>query len=204
MSISNSKPYHHGNVRGALIEAAVAALQVEGVQGLSLRKLAAQIGVSHNAPYMHFPDKEALLAAVAEDGFTRLAENIQAALDQSSSAWLAQLEDGCIAYVRFMRDQAGYAQVMFSDFDWQKYPTLPRAAGRALGLLEALIQSGQAAGLVAPGSPRQQATLIWSLLQGIATMTSVGSKPPPGVAERSADDLTRDYIRSLYAGLQPR
>ena len=73
MSISKSASYHHGNLRQALIDAAVGALQTEGIEALSLRKLAKDIGVSHNAPYMHFEDKEALLAAIAEEGFKRLA-----------------------------------------------------------------------------------------------------------------------------------
>ena len=66
------RPYHHGNLRAALLEPAERALRERGVGGLSLRELAREVGVSHAAPRRHFADKQALLDALAEDGFERL------------------------------------------------------------------------------------------------------------------------------------
>ena len=100
MPESSQKPYHHGNVRLALIDAAVAALQTQSPEDVSIRKLAKTIGVSHNAPYMHFGDKEALWLAVSEAGFARLTAEIEAAI-QSQTDWCARLEAGGAAYLRF-------------------------------------------------------------------------------------------------------
>ena len=69
------RPYHHGNLRGALLDAAERTVRERGVQALSLRELAREIGVSHGAPRRHFPDRQALLDALAESGFERLAPN---------------------------------------------------------------------------------------------------------------------------------
>ncbi|MCA9908868.1 MAG: TetR/AcrR family transcriptional regulator [Anaerolineae bacterium] len=204
MSISKDKPYHHGNLRSALIEASVIALGEEGIEALSLRKVAKAIGVSHNAPYMHVADKEALLAAIAEDGFRLLAETIlQAVVDQADN-WYTRFENGCVAYVGFMLEHAAHTQVMFRDYDWDKYPEVPAAAGKALGILENLIVEGQTAEVVAPGDSRQWTTLTWSLLQGIATVMAADRRPPPEMRGTIPETLTRQYVRSLYLGLKPR
>ncbi|HRF96152.1 MAG TPA: helix-turn-helix domain-containing protein, partial [Aggregatilineales bacterium] len=72
--MTTKNTYHHGDLRNALLVGATEMLAQEGVHGLSLRQVAKHIGVSHNAPYQHFPDKEALIAAIAEQGFIRLGE----------------------------------------------------------------------------------------------------------------------------------
>jgi AcrR family transcriptional regulator len=72
--------YHHGDLRGVLIAVATELLAEEGVHTLSLRKIAQKAGVSHNAPYMHFADKEAVLAAIAEEGFRLLSETVREAM----------------------------------------------------------------------------------------------------------------------------
>ena len=68
----SERPYHHGNLRSALLAAAERTVRERGVQDLSLRELAREIGVSHGAPRRHFPDRQALLDALAESGFERL------------------------------------------------------------------------------------------------------------------------------------
>ena len=68
LKASNKANYHHGNLRETLIEASAHIIKLQGIEGLSLRKLADQVGVSRAAPYHHFKDKNALLAAVAEQG----------------------------------------------------------------------------------------------------------------------------------------
>ena len=72
--------YHHGNLRNALIVASMAILAEEGAAALTLRKAARKAGVSHAAPYRHFADKDALLAAIAEEGFQRLSAMIETAV----------------------------------------------------------------------------------------------------------------------------
>ena len=82
---ATARPYHHGNLRPALLAAAERALARGGE--LSLRELAREIGVSHAAPRRHFPDKQALLDALALDGFERLGREMAAALEQAGPAF---------------------------------------------------------------------------------------------------------------------
>src|SRR5215212_4914161 len=87
-----TKRYHHGDLRNALIRAGQELLAQEGIAGLDMRKVARAAGVSHAAPYRHFADKQALLAAIAEDGFYQLAEGMDAAIGQAPTNAAAQLE----------------------------------------------------------------------------------------------------------------
>ena len=86
--------YHHGNLRNALLAIATELLVEDGIQALSLRKMAQRAGVSHNAPYMHFADKEAVLAAIAEEGFRRLAIEVEAAISQAGQSSRQQINCG--------------------------------------------------------------------------------------------------------------
>ena len=101
------RPYHHGNLRAALLAQAEQTLREHGLDGLSLRELARQIGVSHGAPRRHFADRQALLDALAETGFARLGEQLRAAAESAGEDYEARLRATATGYVRFaIRDAA--------------------------------------------------------------------------------------------------
>src|SRR5277367_2560745 len=85
------RPYHHGNLRAALLDQAERTVRERGVQELSLRELARDVGVSHGAPRRHFADRQALLDALAEVGFTRLGAELRAAVEDAGEDFEAQL-----------------------------------------------------------------------------------------------------------------
>src|SRR6478672_7153397 len=95
--------YHHGNLRPALLRAATKTLEKEGVGALSLRDLARRAGVSHNAPYRHFPDRESLLAALAADGFEKLGQAMRGQGGKEMGE----------AYVRFALEHPQLFRLMF-------------------------------------------------------------------------------------------
>ena len=95
------RPYHHGNLHSALLDAAERTVRERGVQDLSLRELAREIGVSHGAPRRHFPDRQALLDALAESGFERLGAELRAAADRAGDEFEPRLEATAAAYIRF-------------------------------------------------------------------------------------------------------
>lgn len=203
--MSPTKPkddtYHHGDLRNALIAAGVQMLESEGAQGLSLRKLAKQAGVSHNAPYMHFADKEALLAAIAEEGFHILTDAVRSAVDTAGDDWRQQLSAGSWAYVRFALDHPSHLQVMFLAYEPQQYPSLYATSTGALAVLSELIQRGQAQGKIVDGDSHYLATFVWSLLHGVATILA-GRKMPPTVMGRvTPQELVRGYVAQLIRGL---
>ena len=103
-----TRPYHHGDLRQAILTAAVAALAESGPARLSLRDLARRAGVSHAAPAHHFGDKAGLLTAIAAEGYNLLADTLTAAQRRTADF----LEVG-VAYVRFAVDHRAHFEVMF-------------------------------------------------------------------------------------------
>src|SRR6266700_7153152 len=94
------KPYHHGNLRETLLQSAIRLIAEVGPTAFTLREVARQAGVSHNAPYRHFQDKDALLAAVATQGYGELTEAMLEAAAQQPHA-LDQLKHAGLAYISF-------------------------------------------------------------------------------------------------------
>ena len=119
------RPYHHGNLRAALLESAEQTLDEGGE--LSLRELARQVGVSHAAPRRHFAGKQALLDALAEDGFERLGNDLRSALAAAGPSFDARLLAFGRAYVRFATEHAALLELMFAG---KHRPAPPTASAR--------------------------------------------------------------------------
>lgn len=139
--------YHHGDLRAAILEAAGKIVEKEGPGGLSVREAARRAGVSHNAPYRHFPDREALLAALAADGFADLKKGLE---NQSGRA-MAE------AYVRFALERPQRFRLMF---DGRGYPELETLFAGGFAEL------GPRAGLAGAAA--------WSLVHGLAQLLLAG------------------------------
>src|ERR1700729_2560625 len=100
------RPYHHGNPRTALPAQAGRHVREHGAQALSLRELAREVGVSHGAPRRHFPDRQALLDALAEDGFARLGRELREAVAGAGEEFEPRLRAIAAAYIRFATEDA--------------------------------------------------------------------------------------------------
>src|ERR1700761_4247478 len=108
------RPYHHGNLRTALLTQAERPVRERGFKELSLRELARETGVSHAAPRRHFPDRQALLDALAEDGFERLGEAMPPALDAARASFQARLRALAHAYIAFAAEHPALIELMFA------------------------------------------------------------------------------------------
>lgn len=160
--------YHHGDLRRALIDAAVAAIAEGGPAALSLRAVAKRAGVSHAAPAHHFGDKAGLLTAVAAEGFDRLADTLEAAWSDTGDFVAVGA-----AYVRFAVDSRAHFAVMFRhELLHGDDPDLRRSSDRAAAALHR--GSGTAEG---PGW-NPAALAAWSLAHGFAELLSGGNFPP--------------------------
>ena len=195
-----SRPYHHGNLRAALLASAERTLDDGGVGELSLRELARRVGVSHAAPRRHFADKQALLDALAEDGFERLGAELEAAMAGAADSLGDQLAAFARAYVRFATEHAALLELMFAG---KHRPgaadSLRQAADRAFEAPLALIGEGQAAGQVVAGDPERVAIVAWAALQGIAAMANSQMLDHVGL-----DDVVGVAVERLVLGLRPR
>ena len=170
--MTTKENYHHGDLRQKIIEEALMWIEQENIVSLSLRKIARQIGVSHNAPYRHFPDKESLLAEIAKIGFIELQQTLQQSFMDSPDDWQKKLETIGVAYVKYAVNHQAYYRVMFGDgyTNYEKYPQLAQASKEAFNVLLKVIKSGQEAKIFNSEDPMQLARVCWSLVHGVSTL----------------------------------
>jgi AcrR family transcriptional regulator len=193
-----ARSYHHGNLRAALLEAAERSLAAGGE--VSLRELARQVGVSHAAPRRHFADKQALLDALAQDGFERLGAELNAALKVAGPSFDERLLALGRTYVRFAAAHAALLELMFAGKHREGVPPgVGEAAARALTAPLAVIVAGQAAGEVVGGDPQRVGSVVFALLQGLAALFTGGM-----VDEAELDATVAEAVEGLVLGLRPR
>lgn len=166
MSGRQAKTYHHGNVRSAIMDAAIDALRSQSLEDVSLRKLAQAVGVSHNAPYMHFSDKEALWLAISDAGFALMMDRIDGAITPHKG-WRQRLDAGCAAYIAFAEENREYMLVMFRPAPPSSPRRLSPKGTEALGVLIREVAMGVAGGHVKSDDPQRLAVLIWTMLHGL-------------------------------------
>jgi AcrR family transcriptional regulator len=188
-SATRERPYHHGDLRRALLDEAIEAIERGGPGAISLREVARRTGVSHAAPAHHFGDKVGLLTAIAGEGFDLLADELNAAFEATGSF----LEVG-VAYVGFAVRHRAHFEVMFR-------PELLRADDKALA--SARQRSRQA--LYGPlGSvPRdgsvdslRAGVAAWALVHGLATLYLEGNLPP--ALGNDPEAIAREVAAQLF------
>ena len=133
------RQYHHGNLRRALIDEALATIRTDGVEGLTLRGIGSRLGVSRTALYRHFADKQALLTAVATEGFRLLRQELAAAW-QGGANGRASFDAMGTAYVRFAQANPAHYRVMFGGFVMTG-ACAPELAAEASGTFAALVDA---------------------------------------------------------------
>ncbi|CAM2011442.1 WHG domain-containing protein [Acanthopleuribacter pedis] len=166
------KAYHHGDLRAALLDAAETLLAEKGAAGLSLRAAAKRAGVSHTAPYRHFPNKAALLTAVAARGFVALAEGTAAAAAAFADDPARQLREAGRCYVVQSLANPARAMLMFGGnvpLDGED-PLFQEAGQRAFDGLQAIIAAGQRAGVFRDDPIRPLALTLWSSVHGLVML----------------------------------
>jgi AcrR family transcriptional regulator len=194
----NERPYHHGNLRAALLEQAQHTVREQGVQALSLRQLARDIGVSHGAPRRHFADRQALLDALAQAGFERLGSELRAAVDDVGADFQARLRATAAAYVRFATREAALLEMMFAGKHQQQSGELQEAAVRAFAVMLELIEQGQAEGVLDRGDPERIGLVMFATIQGIASLLTSGILDATQLDELLADAITH-FLRGSCA-----
>ena len=184
------RPYHHGNLRRELLDAAVGAIVENGPVALSLRDLASRAGVSHSAPAHHFGDKAGLLTAVAAEGYALLAD----ALEEGASD--GDFLEAGLAYVRFATAHPAHFQVMFQPHLFRgDDPDLLAARRRADAVLYGT--AATVPGAVTGGREREVAIAGWCLVHGLATLWQAGYLRPLG---DDPIDVARAVAGSAFSG----
>lgn len=154
------------------MRAALALIEERGPKGFTLREAARLAGVSHAAPYRHFADREALLAAIAEEGFLRMRQEMLASMETAGEDPGQRFYAQGAAYVRFAVAHPGYFRVMFGAEvrDHAAYPSLAQASSSAFALLVGGVSELQCSGMMPGRDPRLGALSPWALVHGLASL----------------------------------
>ncbi len=186
MQGKSDRAYHHGDLKRVIIETAQDMLREEKGWQFTLREVARRAGVSHAAPYKHFPDKSALLAELATLGFNEMGRQIALELERQFRSPHAEFIAASKAYIRFGTTTPSLYRLMFSaDVDKSSFPNLDEAGNNAFALLLGILDRGQKSGALKKQPVRAQAAAAWSLLHGFTMLSidgqllhdKVGTKP---------------------------
>ena len=198
-----AKPYHHGNLRRELLNAARELLEESNIAALSLRQVARRVGVSHTAPYRHFPDKESLLAGIAAVGLENLTEQVAQAVELHPDDSAAQLKEAGLRYVQLALDNPQCTQLMFGGIlpcD-ETYPELNEASGKAFDGLKMMIEQGQSSGVFKQGDVELMALTAWSCMHGLSMLLISGDLGEIISLPIEAQTLTSAVTGMLAEGL---
>ena len=192
------RPYHHGNLRRALLDEALGTIRTEGVDALTLREIGARVGVSRTALYRHFADKRALLDAVATEGFRTLRQQLESAWEAGGRR-RAALDAMGVAYIRFAAANPSHYRVMFGGFV-EPAASAPELAAEAAGAFDALVlalAALQQSGAVRADGPAVMAPYVWAVVHGVAMLVIDGRLRDSGDVEA----LTAYAISRLGSGI---
>jgi AcrR family transcriptional regulator len=200
----NKGAYHHGNLRRALLDSALAMVEKEGPRGVSLRAVARLAGVSPAAPYRHFAGKEGLLAAVAEEGFRSLERHMRAASEDTRGLALAEFRAIGYAYIRFAANNPSHFRVMFGPevSDKIAHPSLKIAADKASQIIADAIANCQRSGLEgADINPQRLVVAAWATFHGLATLIVDGQLSDMVRSDADLEQLGNSVTDVIYRGL---
>lgn len=198
----SKRSYHHGNLREALIKAALDLISQKGPAGFTFAEAARVAGVSPAAPYRHFRDRDALIADVARQGFQAFARALESAWGAGQPHPRTAFERVGRAYLNFARTEPAYYAAMFeSGLAGSDYPEMAAEGDRAFSILriscEALVET-------MPKEKRPPAMMmalhIWSLSHGIASLFARGDRarrPIPMTSEDLLEAATLIYLDGL-------
>lgn len=165
--------YHHGNLREALVQAAVEIIAEKGVEALTLRSVGTRVGVSHAAPYRHFKDKEAILAAVATEGFYLMRDFMKARNEEVADLdVMARLAEIGRAYIHFAVRHPYHYRVMFGPATRNKmrYPDLLAASLEIFTIMVEGLEQAKALGLVRDEPAIELSIVAWSQAHGLSLL----------------------------------
>ena len=197
MQEKNARPYHHGNLKRVVIATAQDMLSEEKGWQFTLREVVRRAGVSHAAPYKHFPDKGALLAELAMLGFNELREQLSGAIERPRSA-RAEFLAAAKAYIHFGTTNPSLYRLMFSaDVDKTAFPNLKEAGAAAFAELLVILERGQQSGAFKKQPVRGQAVASWALVHGLTLLAIDGQLLPEKVGARPIDAVLTSMLEGL-------
>jgi AcrR family transcriptional regulator len=164
--------YHHGDLKQALIFSGMKILKDEGVNALTLRSAARAAGVSHSAPYSHFKDKQALLAAISTMGFNDLYDRITSTISEFRNSPRELLTETGWTYIQFAVSEPNCFKLMFSGIleDEHSFPEFMGVVQKTYHKLVEVVEICQAGKVLHSGPLEESAIAVWSLVHGFVSL----------------------------------
>ncbi|MER6570639.1 TetR/AcrR family transcriptional regulator [Streptomyces sp. NPDC001093] len=195
-----NRPYHHGDLRAALLKSAERTLREKGVGALSLRELARDVGVSHAAPGRHFKDKQALIDALALDGYERLNQALGTAAARPGLTFEGRMAALARAYLGFSVENPELLELMFArKHAPDSSAQLAAAVDESLGSFARMIAEAQEQGEIVAGDPERITMIAAASLHGLAALIAACALD----AEEAMSGLD-EHVHLLLHGLKPR
>ena len=189
--------YHHGNLREGLLQAAIKQLKENGVEKLSLRAISRDVGVSQSAPFRHFKDKNAVLVALATEGFLRLKASMEGVPPTKK---VSKLSSTGMRYVEFAIKNPEVFKLMFGSSIEQadQYPELQEAGKSAYAVLERVVTEGVENGMYSPQPAEELAFAAWATVHGLAHI-AIENKGPD-IPEEEKIHLVKSTLNIFHDG----
>lgn len=202
MRLKKKSGYHHGDLRRTLLDISIAVIDKHGVDALNLRELSIRAGVSSGAPYHHFADRKALLAAIAEEGFRYLEALMIRERDAALANPTARLAALGRAYVSFATTRRGHFRVMFrGDLRGAAPQKVVHAKARTFQLLGDAIEDCQRSGVAPAGDLQPLVLTAWSTVHGLATLWIDGALPAKNLNPERLAPSVASLVSRMFAAL---
>ncbi|MGW8777056.1 TetR/AcrR family transcriptional regulator [Streptomyces sp. NPDC055796] len=197
MASMQERGYHHGNLRTALLEEAERSVLENGAAALSLRELSRGLGVSHTAPRRHFPDRAALLDALAQRGFDTLALRLTEAISAAGPSFEDRLRAIAHTYVTYAQGRMPLVELMYASKHGAENLAAPAAARAAYAVPYAAIEEAHRNGELDCGLGAQEAArLVFATVHGLAVLLNTGMIPADD-ASKTVDTSIDGLLRGL-------
>lgn len=197
------KAYHHGSLRETVLNLSKQLIQEKGIQDFSLREVARLAGVSRTAPYRHFPDKESVMLAIAEEAFAKVNEAMQIVVQRSGDKPVVAVQELIVIYVKFMVENRHYSPFIFGSIIRDKIYRERLAIAREK-MTATILDMVKRARLMKGDSAQQQklfAAGTWALMHGVASLICEQQLAKDVYSEDKLEYFSRHCAQTFIKGL---